>query len=773
MTDNDDHTDIDLHKEYNSTGESVQDLFDSTEEGFFVPLYQREYTWEEENINQLFDDLVLGTRELSEDDNATTFLGTTILTTHGKKKETVKAGEGRAQPTGVQIVIDGQQRISTLALVSIQIIVKLCNLLNGLPNMPPYSDLRNVGESFKVRLRKLHTIEVGKGAEPPQKPKIIRGRDDRWTYKGDDTAYHSPVARYIATYIRSGDSKKALDALSSESGTRVRRIVVLINEWLDWVCDAHISSTNLYDQFPVGVSITSTRLQEYVLGFADDGVKEVVDKAEPEKTENNYWASATYQLLLLTYYLLRRCGVNRLQPTHQDWGFDMFQALNATGTPLTVMETFLPQVMQAEATAGSDWDKTPSCEYMDEIQELFEVTTTNEQKNRRTNELLSTFALCYEGEKLGNKFSDQRRWMTRVYEKQLSKIDEKREFMRKLAQTASFYYFAWYMEELPIPNHIKGLDTHPDGEFASFLVRYLRDANSRLSAPILARFYSQAVEGEATFDEFIEGAKACAAFFTLWRSANSTSGLDDIYRKYFKGSDAPVAVDEHNWKGHPQPATSLSLKRYFLDVLTKRGIGDREPWIKASERFLLYSELKTICRFILFIANHDRVGDNTNPGLTEQGNKGTCTLLNLGKWIAKDFKSLEHVAPQNPPAGHKWDSEIYTEERVQQVGNLILLPLDLNKIVDNKEWIVKYLHYCHVGERKQATLKKLEDDARQKGIVLSKRATETLSKAEYNCAVGPILSIGESGAWNANLINNRTRQIKELAWETLISWLKP
>ena len=70
---------IELHREYKSSGESIQDLFDSIEEGFFVPLYQREYTWEEDNINQLFDDLVLGVYELSEKGNAITFLGTTIL----------------------------------------------------------------------------------------------------------------------------------------------------------------------------------------------------------------------------------------------------------------------------------------------------------------------------------------------------------------------------------------------------------------------------------------------------------------------------------------------------------------------------------------------------------------------------------------------------------------------------------------------------------------------------------------------------------------------
>lgn len=765
--------DIDLHKEYNSSGESVQDLFDSTEEGFFVPLYQREYTWEEDNINQLFDDLVLGARELSENDSATTFLGTAILTALGSKKKTVKAGEERAQPTGVQIVIDGQQRISTLALISIQIIVKLHGLLDGLPHKDPYSDLHNAGEKFIERLRKLHAIELGKGATPPQKPKIIRARDDLWTYDGDDTAYGSPVARYIATFIRTGNADTALAALDSDGGTRVRGNVKLIDEWLDTVCDAHIPGTNIHDQFPVGASITVPRMQEYVLGFTDDGVRAVVERVETDKGQNDYCAAAAYQLLLLTHYLLRRCGVNRLQPTHEEWGFDMFQALNATGTPLTVMETFLPQVMQAEVAAGNDWDKTPSREFMDETQELFEVTTTNEQKNRRTNELLGTFALCYEGRKLGNKFSEQRRWMTRVYEKQLPAIDEKREFMGKLARTANFFYFGWYMEETTVPHHINGLDKHPEGEFASLLVRYLRDANSKLSAPILTRFYSQAVDEEATFDEFTECTKACAAFFTLWRSANSTSGLDDIYRRYFKGSDAPVVVDEHNWRGHPKPATAQNLKQYFQDVLKERGIAEKEAWITASERFLLFTELKTICRFVLFIAGHDRVADGANPGLTDVGTKGSCTLLKLGRWMAKDHKSLEHVAPQNPTAGHKWDPDIYTNDLVHQVGNLMLLPLEVNKFVDNKDWAVKYLHYCHVGERAKAKLTKLGEDAQKKGIVLSKKATDTLSKADYNCAVEPVLSVGEAGAWDASLIGNRTRQIKELAWDTLSSWLQP
>ena len=765
---------IELHTEYKSSGESIQDLFDSTEEGFFVPLYQREYTWEEDNINQLFDDLILGVCELSEKGNAITFLGTTIFTTLGDKKQTVKTGEERAQPTAVQIVIDGQQRISTLALISIQIIVKLQELLNGLPHRPPYSDLHDAGSRSIDRLTKLHTIELGRNANPPQKPKIIRAQDDRWTHDGDDTTYVSPVAKYVATFIRTKDARKALAILDPATESRVKRNVELIGKWLDAVCDAHIAETNLYDQFPVGTKIASARMQEYILGFTDKKVKGVVEKMEADKGENNYCATAIYQLLLLTYYLLNRCGINRLQPTHEEWGFDMFQALNATGTPLTVIETFLPQVMQAETTDDNVWEKTPSREYMDEIQELFEVTTTNEQKNKRTNELLGAFRLCYEGKNLGNKFSEQRRWLSKTYEK-LPTIDKKREFISKLALIASFFYYAWYMEESKIPHHIDGLGEHPEeGEFVSLLIRYLRDANSKLSAPILARFYGQALDKQqTTFDEFIESAKACVAFFTLWRSANSTSGLPDIYRRYFKGSNAPVKVDKHNWKKHPEQVSAKDLKQYFLEVLKNNGITDKKAWIAASERFLFYNELKTICRFMLFVSGHDRIADNESPGLTSTGTQGTCSLLKLSQWVAKDLKSIEHVAPQNPPSAHMWDPKIYENNLVHQVGNLVLLPLDVNKYADNKNWAVKYLYYCHIGERDMAKLEQFKIDAEKKGIVLSKRATKALSEVQYSCATEAVLCVGENGIWDAELIRKRTRQIKELAWEVLFSWLQP
>ena len=764
---------FELHEEYNSSGDSIKNFFDASGEGFVVPLYQREYTWEAENIDQLFDDIILGIQEFAHLKNkrATSFMGTVILMHANQQTFATPIAEPRAMPTGVSYVIDGQQRIATIALLAIHLRDYLNELHLLMPEEAPFKILRDHCRDTTDNLKSLYSFRLGRGSSPVDKPKIIRESDDRWQFEGDGQTYASPVAAFLHAYIESDDASQALSVLDDASGDRVKRNCDWINQWVRQIAQAHLADSELYGHFPVGASVATEEIQWAILGFHDHEIEEMLTKDVEDGTSSESLAATIYNVLLLSHYLLFRCGVNCLRPTYEDSGFDMFQSLNTTGTPLTAWETFIPEVMRAEKEAGNTWDHTPSKEHLDSISELFDVVTTNEQKNQLTNELIRSVALCFDGSQLGNKFSSQNKWLRTVFRQELPAVSGKREFLQNVASVSDFFHTAWHMNDDRRASVIKVLREHPDGPLTSFLVQYLRAAGSALSAPVLARFYTADAESAEGSSEFVEAAKACAAFYTLWRSSYSTKGLDDTYRKFFKaGKTADNPTGGNLWR-EKSAISSDTLKKYFREVLEVQGIGDKQSWISSSKALLRYTEHRTICRFALFLASHDRIADDERPGLTAAGNKGVCDLLRLDRWTAKDFKSLEHVAPQSLPDQHDWDPKIYQDSVVHDVGNLILLPTVINESVDRKNWSVKFLHYAHLGERSKDRIAELTETANARGIKLSKRAIRHLSAADHNCTVESILKLTADGNWDREMINLRTEEIQEIVWDELSAWL--
>lgn len=107
-----------LNKAYSSTAASIHNLFDRTEEGLVIPAYQREYTWEEDNVNQLFDDLLQGASELLDDqgDKAFSFLGTAILVQPEGAHNLPVVDEERARPTSKVGTGDHHSDTTTLIL---------------------------------------------------------------------------------------------------------------------------------------------------------------------------------------------------------------------------------------------------------------------------------------------------------------------------------------------------------------------------------------------------------------------------------------------------------------------------------------------------------------------------------------------------------------------------------------------------------------------------------------------------------------------------------
>ena len=94
---------MDGHKEY------LSDIIEGKKTRFVIPVYQRNYDWKPEQCGRLFDDLV----EVSKTGREEHFFGSIVSQT----------------PRGERVVIDGQQRITTVFLLFAAIRTQVENCL--------------------------------------------------------------------------------------------------------------------------------------------------------------------------------------------------------------------------------------------------------------------------------------------------------------------------------------------------------------------------------------------------------------------------------------------------------------------------------------------------------------------------------------------------------------------------------------------------------------------------------------------------------------------
>ena len=113
----------------------------------------------------------------------------------------------------------------------------------------------------------------------------------------------------------------------------------------------------------------------------------------------------------------------------------MFQSLNATGTPLTAIETFRPLVLNTIRQEDQDYSGSSEKEYLSKVDMLFQSANSASGKDKLTNEYLTTFALANSGEKLQRRFSKQRLWLTKNYNSSTDKV----EFLRRMADVADYW----------------------------------------------------------------------------------------------------------------------------------------------------------------------------------------------------------------------------------------------------------------------------------------------------------------------------------------------
>lgn len=761
---------LNIENSFLTDNRSVLNFLNQSGQGLYIPLYQREYSWDSDNIEQLLEDLARGIQrialgEVRDDAKEIRFLGT-IITVVESNRNNIYPVDPQAVPPRIEKLIDGQQRVSTIALMATLLTKRLTEIKNKVKQTNPINEqVCEICDTWiDQKLSTIFSFDLGRG-KPRLKPKIARGAKDYWTREHEvDVAYKSELSNYLGHFIKAYVDKTPFPCLSKEKfgATLLYKNGRRIESWLKkTVAVAHEEEN---DDFASAEAIIKNFRQDALWDFERPDLVDIInEKNYSDKKSDSYILSELVQTLAVCHYLLDRCCFTIIQPTDDDWAFDMFQSLNATGTPLTAIETFKPTIVNTvdNREAGTQFKDSISDKYFKKVEDFLSEANNAQQKNKRTNDYLTSFFITYDGRTMSNHFSYQRQVLDKVYSGMPTLID-KENFVKSMGNYADFYRI-WLNYSGKDNVIFPGIENVADADLASMLILFLKSSNHKMAITILGSLYSDIVNGTPNAaNNFVSTVKAVSAFYFLWRSAYSNSGLDTTYREFFK-----------HLKNNDDLCSIDSVRQHVKNILVKKSIDTRDKWKELAKTRLKYEETgNDIIRLALLICAHDTIPDDTCKGLMKIGRAQTSMYLSMEKWLSADLKTIEHVAPQTNK-NSSWDENMYDQQTkpFNQLGNLTLLPQNLNSSAGNKGWKEKLMYYQCVAETDPDKLNGIKDNANALGISLNDTTVELLKRSAFNKHLSPISSMPVTDLWNTKLVEDRTNRMLDIIWEKVSQWI--
>lgn len=761
---------MDISRAFTTESKPVSNFFREIGAAYYIPFYQRKYSWDTDNVHQLMEDIKSGVNELITSKDHIHFMGTIILVTETDINNNIYPLDQKALPTRIDNVIDGQQRLSTITLLACSLYQRISELKTKIKI--PEDDklgplLEEVITGYLTKLQDIFSVDLGRG-KPKRKPIIIRSNEDRWTFDGEDEKnYCSDISIYLAKFIRAitENEVKIISFPKISEKTNVQQNLKEINN----ILDENIDNNDDNDDFPSALSILKNINQSDLWDYPKPEIENFINTSDTNLISLQQQVSSLIKLFAFSYYLLEHCCFTVIRPISQVRAFDMFQSLNATGTPLTAIETFKPVVVNSVESEKKDFKQSNFYIYFETIENLMRKLNSASGKNKRTNEYLTLFATAYEGKQLTKQFSLQRLWLLRNYEK-CKDLHKQEEFIHQMADVATYckkIIFSKKKDDLL--DDFTGVN-ESEKKLALLCLIYLKDAGHKMAHTILCRFYSLAIrENKGTAEakqEFFTACQIVAAFFTLWRSALPNNGLDNVYRTFLQ--DFPWYDNEL--------ITLEYLKKHFQKSLNDRKILEKSDWQKLSVKYLRFdNNIKKVCRFALFIASHDTCPDKDNPGLMKKARGHTQSYLEPEKWC-DDNLEIEHIAPQTSEKERNdtsWDSTLYDEKKsFHSIGNLTLLQKSINASVSNKNWREKWVYYKSLSEIEEEKLQSIEEFAQKYNVELSNSNKETIQQAKYNPLTLSLVTFQPDSIWNADIVLKRTERICKILGNYLYKWLE-
>ena len=746
--------------------------------GFMIPDYQRTYDWKRENIERLLEDCLTGFDNCwrsNGEATSYTFLGTIILVNGRLSKE--RSFDGTSLT-----VVDGQQRLTTLSILCCVLVEALVHHQHDADDSLKAATRQWLKEEVGFHIVALFDCVVGqlreRGTNHPF-PRIVRQRADTRASNPREAEYRSVMARFLqdfATFFVK-DATKFEPSRELENNNEAQRLFSNYDFIKEQVDLALVTVGDNSERFKLDFDRSGRDR------FDRRGVRRLFEKLDTDPDVANQAFADVHRtpavaplvrLIAFSSYIAKCVILTRVETEDDSYAFDIFDSLNTTGEPLTAIETLRPRIIQFEAEQGR-FDGSESQQHLEALSTYLDDEYPNtEDRQKATKELLVSFALYFNGHKLGLPLNPQRTYLRSSfggYSTDGNGRTKRRRFVKGLADLAEFRHRYWRL------NRSGALDADPNAsDSVRLCFAFVRAMQTSLTIPLLARYWALWRSGDMPESEFREAAKAISAYIILRRAVTGgTAGIDSEFRRmmgYKPASGAPTFCAGQDWSNDLPDASTLKaeLRNRYLK-LKPCDATDRAAWVDQTRAKPLAEHSRPLCRVLLLAAAHNARPDPAAPGLLTRQDivpSEELDYLSHAKWSSDLYATVEHVAPDSDSQG-LWDSAIYGDDTKHSLGNLVLLPLPENAMIGNAGWTKKKLLYRAFTAPTEPEKQNAVQEARANGLSFSKKAMDLLTA---NQRLPMLESLNTVDVWDRAAIEQRSKRLMELAWDQIWPWLQ-
>ena len=741
---------------------------------FKLPQYQRPYDWDTNNIQRLLQDCLKGLKGAI--DNSTihqyTFLGTVILTSD-ESKEASFSGESLA-------IIDGQQRLTTLLLVSCALVKALRRHADDITQVSD-STVRNwLEQETREQKNRLYLCTTGQtqGIEPTTPfPRMVRVDDTRG-HRSGQSQYSSRIAHLLdefSQYCRQQTEDFPLNADDSDI-----HLLVTYRSIVDWIEQFVYLNQALGEDQSDDFDPPSIECHEFASPECSSLFAKLQEAGEPsdiaavlERITNSADSAGFVRLMLFASYLMQFVVLTIVETPSEDMAFDIFDALNTTGEPLTAVETLKPHIIRLEEQQGNGYRGSESEQWWTVLEKcILQPYEVPDERQKETTELVTGFALYFRGDKLGSDLRDQRNTLRTYFTvAEQQDIEIARKIVQHLSRLAQ--YRRQYWDRGAIDLLVGEQAQAEEYEQLRLCLRFVADSTTSTLIPILARYWM-------TYDEmdperqFLQVLKAVVAFVALRRAVTGgTARIDSDFRKIMSqgagDGGRPLCIG-------PLMANEVldvrTFKASLRALLAERplGVTDKTKWLNRAREIALGDGSQTACRLLLFAAAHNARADENRPGMLQaEGviSSDELAFLTHSIWTNQRYATLEHVAPASQSAG--WSHRLYTRLSTRHtLGNLVLLPERENETIGNAPWRKKKFFYKALAAKTESERRAAIEAAQREGLRFGARAQQLIRDQQQLRMLEPIADVEE---WTVQLVEARTENLLSLAWNQIAPWL--